>query len=153
MRQFVASVVTFAAITIAAVLPANAQNSAGSRPNISSATVSYSTTPNQLTITGTNFGSNLPIVELDGLSLLVTSSTTTTIIAALPVNLPPGSYELNVTAKTHTATFAVAIGTNGPAGPVGPTGPTGPAGATGPIGPAGPIGPTGAAGPAGATGP
>jgi hypothetical protein len=92
------------------------------------------------------------LVSLGGNALFVVNYSSVQIHAALPAGLKPGSYDLEVTAKT-TATFDVTLGTAGPVGPVGPAGATGPAGSTGATGPAGPMGATGSAGPAGQTGP
>ena len=112
-----------------------------------------------LAIAGQNFGNTTPLVQLGPISLTLAQPTTaTTIIANLPADLTPGSYELLVSfgnSTTQEASFDVTIGAAGPPGPPGATGPAGPAGAagaTGPAGPAGAIGATGPAGPAGAAG-
>src|SRR5262245_52454852 len=111
----------------------------------------------RLVIGGSNFKS--PVVVLNGIELLVFTSTSTEIHAFLPA-LDPGSYELTVASNGKTsAPFEVAIGTVGPAGPPGPPGPAGSAGPAGlqglpgPQGPIGPAGPQGSSGPAGAQGP
>src|ERR1035437_5892738 len=53
-------------------------------PIISSATITTSTTPQQITIQGTNFGTSTPLVSMDGFSLQVTSNLDTTVVAQLP---------------------------------------------------------------------
>jgi len=47
-----------------------------------------------ITITGTNFGSTQPTVNLDAMTLAVTSFSPTAIRAALPAGLGAGSYHL-----------------------------------------------------------
>lgn len=111
---------------------------------------------NTLTIDGTNFVAPVTIMLGTHGPLIITSLTTTHVVANLPPGLPGSSYLLTLTAAGGPEEFWIAVGTAGPAGPQGPAGPTGPQGAVGPIGPpgpAGPIGPIGLTGPAGPTGP
>jgi hypothetical protein len=128
-------------------------------PRVVSATINYSATPNQVTISGHDFGTTAPIVVLDTTTLTLISNDSTTIVANLPIGLVPGSYGLRVTPKNAIPALFVmtygAVGPQGPAGATGATGAQGPAGATGATGaqgPAGATGATGAQGPAGATG-
>jgi hypothetical protein len=121
-------------------------------PVIVSAQVNSST--GQLTITGSSFGT-APSVQLGSVFPQIVSSTTTTVIVALPANLNPGSYGLTVsnTATSQTGTFVVTIGAVGPVGPQGSQGVQGPTGLTGPAGPVGPQGSQGVQGPTGPPGP
>jgi hypothetical protein len=134
-------------------------------PEVTSAEPTYKTNPPELTLVGTNFGTVLPVVTIDGLSALVVTHTNTLVKVKIPaaVYAVPGSYDLLLTRGSGecqtAATFDVTIGAVGLQGPAGPIGLTGPAGATGPIGLTGAAGAkgatggTGPAGPAGATGP
>jgi IPT/TIG domain len=93
-----------------------------------------------ITIKGTGLQppSGKPTVSLGSYMVPVGSNfSNVQIIAALPPNLKPGTYNLEVTAN-GTANLDVTIGAGGPAGPAGP------AGAAGPAGPAGPQGAPGA---------
>jgi len=141
---------------------------AGTTPQIVSASQIFATSPTQLEIQGSGFGTLTPTVFLGVTPLFVLSFTDTTVFASVPAAVPAGSYTLVLTpagAKTGSAPFEVAIGAVGPpgpagpqgsAGPIGPAGPAGaegPTGAMGPPGAAGPAGPQGPAGPTGATGP
>jgi hypothetical protein len=130
------------AICMLAVIPVGSlgQNSPPSKPDIQSAVVS--TAMNQITITGANFGSSIPVVTLDGIPLTVLSNTTTAVSATTPSNLAPGSYELDpANSRTQqTGDFSVAAGAVGPAGATGPVGPAGPAGPPGPARVQGPAG-------------
>ncbi|WP_114205919.1 IPT/TIG domain-containing protein [Acidisarcina polymorpha] len=128
---------------------------------ITSAEPSYKTNPPELTLVGTNFGTGIPDVKIDGLSAVVVSHTNTRVVVKIPASVyeVPGSYDLLLTRIASqcqaATTFEVAIGAIGPQGPAGPMGlpgVAGPKGATGNAGPAGPIGLTGVAGPKGATG-
>ena len=134
--------------------PARAATAA---PVITSVTANLSTNQPTITITGINFGSITPGVTLDGVPLVVEVYSATGVVAYLPANLNPGSYQLVLTdnATQLQGTFDAsigAVGPEGPAGPAGAAGPAGPAGPTGSLGPAGATGATGSAGPAGATG-
>ena len=99
-------------------------------------------------LVGENFGSVPPAVKLNGLTLLVVSSSATTVSAKLPAGLAPGTYLLTVATgggMTQFDAFNVTIGSPGPQGTPGlpgATGPQGPSGATGAQGPAGPAGGT-----------
>ena len=109
-----------------------------------------------ITISGINFGSTRPTVNLDAMTLTVTSFSPTAIKAALPPGLGAGSYHLAVTTgflPLGLALLDVTIGTQGQVGPQGPQGPQGNPGATGPQGPQGNTGLTGATGPQGPQGP
>lgn len=106
----------------------------------------------QLTIYGSDFPHD-PVVVLDGQSLTIVSSTSTTIVATLPsaVVSTPGSYALTLERPRHTilAHFVVTVGAVGPPGPMGPQGPMGTQGPPGETGPQGPPGQTGPQGPPG----
>ena len=125
-------------------------------PVVNSGTINYST--NQITLTGNNFQPNKakPTVSFNGVSLTVSSSSNTQVVATLPSGLTPGTFDLTVTnSGGNSVEFNMtygAIGPQGPAGPTGAVGPQGPAGATGAQGPRGLTGSPGAPGPAGANG-
>ncbi len=100
---------------------------------------SANSTLTYITIKGTGLQppTGKPTVSLGIYSLTVGSNfTNVQIVAALPANLKPGTYNLEVTAN-GAANFDVTIGGEGPTGPVGSTGPAGPAGPAGPQGPPG----------------
>jgi hypothetical protein len=104
--------------------------------------------------------------------LPILSITDQTIVALLPIGIPPGSYVATLGSgdSGNAEEFFVTLGGTGPAGPTGATGPQGPQGnagpagatgaqgiqgpqgATGAQGPQGNVGPTGPSGPTGATG-
>jgi type VI secretion system Hcp family effector len=114
----------------------------------------------RLTIRGSHLASNAaPRVTLAGLELVVVSFGPSEVLAELPLDLPPGSYELVVSRgreNKRSDAFDVTLGAVGPAGPEGPPGPQGiegPPGVPGPQGPPGPPGPQGLPGPAGPQGP
>jgi hypothetical protein len=114
-------------------------------------TINYAVTPNQITISGHNFGTAIPAVALDNTTLSLVSNNSTTVVAKLPSGLAAGSYLLTVTPNnSFPAVFVVTNGAVGPQGPAGATGATGSTGATGLAGPAGLAGATGPVGPAGA---
>lgn len=119
-----------------------------------------------LTIRGANLADRrAPSVDLAGWELDVLSFGPGEVLAALPPDLPPGSYRLVVTrghGSKRSDSFDVTIGAVGPPGPIGPQGPEGeegppglpgPQGDPGPMGPQGPIGPAGPAGSPGSPGP
>lgn len=126
-------------LALAICVPAFAVNIDGVTPNFST---------NQLTITGSGFGTAIPKVDVDGKPLTVISNTATMIVTNLP-NLSPATYLLTVSAAGSTEGFVVTLGTSGPQGPQGPQGPAGLQGPAGPTGPQGPQGPQGQAGPPG----
>jgi hypothetical protein len=141
--------VLLAALCLAA-LPSRAQILL---PVIESATVNYSPTPNQLTITGKSLApeKGAPSVTLDGTALSLISHNSTVVVAKLPNGLAPGSYNLSLRTSIlpvlgQSAPFTVTIGTTGPTGPQGPPGEQGPAGSQGPQGNPGSTGATGPAG-------
>src|ERR1022692_4338324 len=124
-------------------------------PLIYSAVIDTSTTPNLLTLLGTNFAptGGLPSVTFDGNLLTRQLYGNTSIKLNMPSSpspYPPGTYDVLVTSGTLTSgPFGVTVGATGsagPAGPGGPQGPQGPAGATGAQGSAGSQGPQGPAG-------
>jgi len=119
-----------------------------SKPVIQSATIIYSTNPNQITIQGSNFGTNTPAVSLDAIPLLVLTYAPTAVTASLPANLSPGSYALDlINSQTQqVGSLSVTAGVVGPQGPPGPQGQQGPAGTPGATGQTGPPGPSGAGG-------
>ena len=125
-------------------------------PVVVSTTIKYSVTPNQITISGQNFGAAAPKVVLNNTTLTLISNTTT-IVANMPSGLAPGSYILTVTPNRNLpAIFVVTNGEVGPQGPMGLTGAQGPQGNTGAQGPqgnTGPQGPQGNTGPQGPQGP
>ena len=127
-------------------------------PLIYSAVIDTSTTPNSLTLLGTNFAptGGLPSVTFDGNLLTRQTYGNTSIKLNMPSSpspYPPGTYDVLVTSGTLTSgPFGVTVGATGSAGPQGPAGPAGPGGPQGPQGPAGATGAQGPAGSAGATG-
>jgi hypothetical protein len=161
IRQWwkLSGIASLALALFGAVLPTFAQG-VGNTPQatILSTTSNTTTSPGTLTITGQNFGDAVPSIALDGTALQVASFTDTVLVAFLPNNLAPGSYQLEVTTqakKNNIAEFDATIGAAGPQGPTGAQGvqgPTGAAGAAGVQGPTGPTGPTGAQGTPGTQG-
>jgi hypothetical protein len=119
---------------------------AATAPTIDSAVANFQT--NQLTITGSNFGTAVPKVALDGSQLQVVSNSGTTVVAALPTGTNPGGYLLTLTNKESGLKVAFDV-TLGVAGPPGPQGPQGLQGIQGAQGPQGVQGQQGAQGPAG----
>ena len=110
-----------------------------------SSTINYGL--NQITISGSNLQprSTPPTVLFNGAVLTLVSFSPTHIVATLPANLQPGSYQLRV----PNAELDVTYGAAGPQGIPGMPGPAGAAGQPG-ISIVGPPGPQGATGPAGA---
>src|ERR1700722_11441041 len=114
-------------------------------PVIDSATVDY--TAKTLTLSGASFGAG-PKVSVGAVSLTVSSSSATKIVAAFPAAAPPsgftpGDYLIPVPFNASLPTAGVlTLGAAGPVGPIGPAGPQGPAGAKGATGATGPAGPT-----------
>ena len=121
-----------------------------SLPGVASATpVINSAVPtgaNQLTITGSGFGT-APVVKIGTLKLTLASHSATKIVADLPGNLENGNDLLTVTAAGVSTIFDLMLGSEGPAGHPGPQGATGAQGPAGPSGPTGPQGPQGMPGP------
>ena len=150
MKKFGSSVLSFFLI-VSGLFTAPAAHAAAA-PMIVSAVANFQT--NQLTIAGTNFGTNAPKIVLDGSALQVVSHSATTVVASLLSGTNPGAYLLTLTNTTnnlHTS-FDVTLGTAGPQGSQGPQGPQGqqgPQGLQGSQGPQGIQGPQGAQGPAG----
>lgn len=138
MKSFKASLLS-CVLSLAICLPALA----GVGFNVQGAVPNYNT--DEVTISGTGFGSATPKVDLDGQPLTVVSHTATTIVADMPV-LPSGSYLLTVTSGNNTSPLVLTLGTTGPQGPQGPAGPQGAQGPGGPSGPTGPQGPQGVQG-------
>ena len=117
------------------------------RPVIKTGIADSMTSPTQLTITGKRFGSAEPIVNLAGLTLVVTAFTPTSVTATLPPSLTPGSYVLTVAKKHERYCIGAFDLTLGAVGPKGDMGAVGPEGSRGPEGPGGPAGFPGAPGP------
>src|SRR5690348_16689765 len=71
---------------------------------------------NQITLSGSSFGTIEPTVTLDGTSLAVNLFTDTQVVDVVPAGMPPGSYQLVVTnSQNHQAGASVAtIGAVGP---------------------------------------
>ncbi len=132
-------------LLLAAALPLAAQT-----PTFTNATINYSVSPNLLTITGNFFSKSggAPTVVVNGQTLTLVSWTNTTIVAKLPLNLNPGTYELTVTnSQLNSAVLDLAYGAIGPQGPMGLQGVMGPQGTQGPQGIQGLQGPQGPPGP------
>src|SRR4051794_26287052 len=103
-------------------------------PLIYSTAADLSSNPKTLTITGLNFGRATHVVGLNGLTLSLASFTDSVVVAFLPDNIAPGSYDLVVGDKgdgNNVAEFDATIGATGPQGAAGPAGPAGPQGLTG----------------------
>jgi Collagen triple helix repeat (20 copies)/IPT/TIG domain len=120
---------------------------ANAKPVIDAAVPNYGT--NQLTISGTGFGTGTPTVDINGTALTLVSHTATMIVVKLPTGISAGTFVLSVKASGETGTFDLTFGADGPQGPQGIQGP---AGAQGPSGAQGPVGPTGAQGAQGPAG-
>ncbi len=120
-------------------------------PVVNSGTINYGS--NQITLTGSSFEpakAGAPTLLFNGSALTVTSYSDKQVVATLPQNVLPGTFNLSVTNSSgNSVVFDM---TYGPVGPQGPMGPAGPAGPQGLMGNPGPAGPTGPAGPAGAPG-
>jgi hypothetical protein len=134
--------ITFA--TLCGIVWAQSQTA----PQFSGSVVNTTVTPNQLIVTGSNFGPLTPAVTLNGVPLTLISHTDNVIVGMIPLSLGPGSYTLSVSngQNYQTGTTVVAIGNVGPPGPAGAPGS---AGAPGAAGQTGLPGAQGAAGPAG----
>src|SRR5436309_2482183 len=100
--------------------------------------VSATTSGDNITIRGFNFGARPPRVMLNSTELLVTGYVTDEVVARLPVGLPPASYLLAVYRAPSYGIFGVFIATIGAIGPEGPQGVKGPKGDKGDAGPQGP---------------
>jgi hypothetical protein len=161
--------VAIPALTLLPVLACNVVL-AGERTSIVSAGMIDTTSPHQLVIKGTGFGTSRPVVAISGFPALVLSYTNTVVTVQIPamVDAVPGTYVLTIDSgpgrdEDKAATLDITLGA-AVAGPVGATGPqglsgatgakgsTGTAGATGPQGLPGVPGLQGPAGPAGANG-
>jgi collagen triple helix repeat protein/IPT/TIG domain-containing protein len=113
-----------------------------------------------ITINGSGFGTDIPLVTLEGVPVNVVSNNNTQIVVDLPAGTVPGTYLLRVIQQVaggpfggrSVATFNATVGEMGPVGPQGPAGPAGPQGVQGVPGPQGPQGIQGAQGPQGPQG-
>ena len=119
------------------------------RPIIS--TTTHDPVTSRIVITGRDFGPS-PRVTYDGVPLATESATDSRITLAIPRELTPGVYRIEVVAPGGRAPGVVVVQTTPESGPAGPAGPAGPPGLSGPPGAAGPEGPMGPAGPAGVPG-
>jgi Collagen triple helix repeat (20 copies) len=118
--------------------------------------VTINSTSAEMTVRGVNLAGPNVAVDLGFFGKLQkVSANSSTIVVKLPVDVPPGTYLLQLTtgALLGFDEFWVTIGGGGATGPAGPAGPAGPTGPAGPIGPTGPTGAIGPSGPAGAPGP
>jgi hypothetical protein len=149
MKTFGSSLLSF--LLIFSSLFAAPAVHAASAPTIVSAVANFQT--NQLTITGTNFGTSAPKVMLDGSALQVVSYSATSVVANLLNGTNPGAYLLTLTNTTDNlrVLFDVTLGAAGPQGSQGPQGlqglqgPQGLQGIQGQQGTQGPQGPAGMA--------
>ncbi len=124
-------------------------------PSIFNTTIDYSTSPNQLTISGQNLSpaGAAPVIVFNGTSLTVLSFSNTASVAKLPTGLTAGSYSTQLTVNGGASvSWIVTYGATGPQGPAGAPGAQGPPGANGAQGPPGPVGPQGLQGPQGQPG-
>jgi hypothetical protein len=131
-------------------------------PVAANATVTSANVSGQtLKVAGTFGIAKSPIVTFNGSAIVVSSFTTSTIVATLPPASFLGTYSLTVQSFTSKSASTIdsisltvgAVGPPGPQGPIGLTGATGPQGATGLEGPMGPSGVDGLPGPQGPPGP
>src|SRR5262249_7738838 len=95
MTIFLRGAITLALFGFASLSALYAQQH--NAPELSTATVITSTQPNQITIRGVNFGSVMPSITLDGLTLIVLTHTDTAVVAFLPTGFAPGTYRLSLT--------------------------------------------------------
>ena len=101
-------------------------------PVINSAVPNYATTPNRLTILGSNFGTTLPGVKISGTMAVVTSYNDAMVVVQIPaaISATPGSYTLALTRGSDqcvsSTSFDITVGAVGPQGPQGFQGPQGP---------------------------
>ena len=116
---------------------------AAQKPLIVSTDANFQT--NQITVTGSNFGTPEPYLTLDGHAATVVTHTPTTVVIDIPSNLAPGAYLLTLKNMSDdlTGSFAVTLGSVGPQGAQGSQGPQGPHGPQGPQGAQGQQGPRG----------
>jgi hypothetical protein len=96
-------------------------------PAISDASADLTAGPTgQITINGINFGAAAPIVMIGSYpALVVLSGSSSSVVAALPAGIPPGSYLLSLTVAGNggkTDEFWVTLGAQGPQGPPGANG-------------------------------
>jgi hypothetical protein len=138
---------------------------AGERTSIVSAGTVYTTSPHQLVIKGTGFGTSRPVVAISGFPALVLSYTNTVVTVQIPavVDAVPGTYVLTLDSgpgrdEDKAATLDITLGavvadSGGATGPQGVQGPVGATGAQGLTGLNGATGAKGSTGPAGVTGP
>ena len=123
---------------------------------INSVVINYSTTPNQITVTGQNFCpyGRWPMVIFNGTLMVTSACSNTSVTANLPFGVAAGSYRFTITnSKGSSSTFDVTYGAVGPQGAMGPQGPQGAQGPQGLTGATGAAGPQGLKGDTGATGP
>jgi hypothetical protein len=83
---------------------------------------------NQVTITGSGFGSTAPTVKIDTAPAPVVSHSSTTVVVSLPAGITSGTFQLTLTNSTGSCVFYLTLGDVGPQGPPGPQGEAGPAG-------------------------
>ncbi|PWT97560.1 MAG: hypothetical protein C5B51_31140 [Terriglobia bacterium] len=142
-------------LAFAPVLPGQTAAELAPAPNIDNTVIITSVVPNQIVITGKNFGTSAPSVTMNGLFLTVLSYSDTVVLAQLPASVTgnPGTYQMTlINSSGRKGSLDVAVGALGPAGPSGPQGPTGTTGPSGPFGVTGAQGATGVVGPSGAQG-
>ena len=82
---------------------------AGTNPEVTSFSPTVGKTGSSVTITGANFGSSTPVVSFNGIASTVTSSTTTSIVANVPVGATSGKISVTVGGSTaeSSADFVV----------------------------------------------
>ena len=133
---------------LAPYLAFGAVASVSKTPVVNSGIINYGS--NQITLTGSSFEpakAGAPILRFNGSALTVTSYSDTQVVATLPQNVPPGTFNLSVTNSSgNSVVFDMTYGPVGPQGPMGPAGSPGPQGLMGNPGPQGPAGPAGPAG-------
>src|SRR5687767_6384324 len=135
-RRPPAFISTLAALLLAGVLllglgAAHAAPGNSTPPVITQVEADFDT--NELSILGLDLRANQPTVTLGQTALVVTSWTSTLVVAQLPA-VSPASYLVTLsygTKATDSAIFDATLGAVGPQGPVGPQGETGAPGTNG----------------------
>ena len=152
------------ALSAVGLLMAGSPVLAGSKPStpqlrISSVHQDFTGPLCAISVSGFNFGEDVPAVDVGGIPLEVLSNSDAEILADIDCGVPPGDYLLVVTrgpSSTDYDAISLTLGAVGPQGEVGPQGPQGPQGepgAEGPQGQHGEVGPQGSQGPQGEVGP
>jgi len=149
-RERIAYVLGAVLLVVVSVSPAHAAPPGG-HLNIEEVLVTIGDPDTTLEINGQDFDFGGPLqVSLAGVAAMLTSATSTQIIATVATSLfPAGDYLLTVSTgngQSQNDEYDLTIGAVGPQGPQGGQGPQGPQGSEGPQGPQGVQGVPGTAG-------